>query len=228
MRRNKPKVTKRRLRPQDIEAILLANVIRKAQAGRPLTKRDEERLQRASGSGTERAAALQEQATDATYVSKAEFERWLKEQGVKISHQNLYKSYLSPAAPNPAYYNQEGTKVDKWKTLEVIRAVQASTITEPAAESARRRAADIRSLEARQERELIALEAMRSERIHVRQVQMKWGHFLRMLSAGTSAIAYGLPAEHQLTVKEQYAELIAGLAGGGICDKAASTRHGKQ
>jgi len=218
MRGSNPKSTKRLLRPKDVEAILLANVIRKAKAGRPLTKRDEDRLQRASGYRVEPAEAIQEQAEDSAYISKAEFERWLKTQGVKISHQNLYKSYLSPSAPNPAYYNREGTKVDKWKTLGIIRAVQANTITEPVAASARRRDADIRSLEARMERELIALNTLRAERIHVRQVQMKWQHFLRMLYAGTNTIIPRLPAEHRETVREQYADLLGSLVGSGVVD----------
>lgn len=222
-----PKATRRQLSPQDVDAILLANVIRKAKSGRPLTKRDEERLTQASGSRVERAEAIQEQTEDAAYVSKAQFERWLKTQGVKISHQNLYKSYLSPSASNPAYYNQDGTKVDKWKTLGIIRAVQANTITEPVAASARRRDADIRSLEARMEREVIALNTLREERIHVRQVQMKWRHFLCMLSAGTNAIIPRLPAEHHATVREQYAELLGSLAGSDIageCSSGSSSR----
>lgn len=61
---------------------------------------------------------------DAVWLSPSAFERWLKSQGVVISHKSLYKTYLGAGARYPVKRNARNY-VHREQGLELIRLVQA-------------------------------------------------------------------------------------------------------
>lgn len=110
----------------------------------------------------------------AVYLSPAAFERWIKSQGVSISHKSLYKTYLGKGASNPIERNARGL-VHKLKGLEMIRLVQGREVASPEAAAAKRIEASARAQMAK----AIMLEAEAAERIGrlvpLAMVNKTWG-----------------------------------------------------
>lgn len=62
------------------------------------------------------------------WLTPAEFERWIKTQGVRISHQKLYQTYLGRSATHPIERDRRG-RIHRGKTLEIIKLVQGRADT---------------------------------------------------------------------------------------------------
>ena len=103
----------------------VANIIRKQQSGRVLSAREESLLRTAlEKKNAPAAAAPALDDEDRVWLTPAEFERWLPGQGLKISHQCLYKTYLAKSATNQIKRSSDGRRIHKWNGLELIRIVQ--------------------------------------------------------------------------------------------------------
>ena len=146
------------------------------------------------------------------YLTKSEFERWIKTQGITIAHSNLYKIYLGPTASNPVIYNGDRSKVHKWKSLEIIRMVKERSVINPEKHAERRREADIRLAEAKSKREEIALQTERGERVFVVQVEKKWEQLIQKLKNGLRNVENSLPAEVRNELRQQHHELLHSLS----------------
>lgn len=185
------------LTPEGVDLVMrasVANIVKRAKAGHVLTAREEELLRRAAGQ-SERT----ETDDGPQYGTPAEFERYLEQVGVRISHKNLYRSYLSPMARYAAAIPRsgDGRKIHKARAAEIIRIVQARETPDAVNALALRSEAEARLAAARAEKAEIQLAEMRGSKIDVAIVQRVWVRALETFKAELKGLAMALPDELQ-------------------------------
>jgi len=166
----------------------LANILRKQQAGRVLNRSELETLRRASSPDVP-AQAENDGDPDGyglkVWIGPAELEKWLPSQGVKISHKNLYATYLGRDAKYRVERNAKG-ELHRWRTMELIRSVQNPEHVATDEILQRRQIAGARAQEARarvQEMRVAEMEGLLIPRTVIEEVWTRAvGLFLQELS----------------------------------------------
>lgn len=188
---------KKTLTAKDLEVVnaaQIANIIRKAKAGRVLSQREENILAHAVPTSKKaiKPSRIPAEEDQNVWLTPAEFERWLQGQGISISHKNLYRSYLGKGARHPLERSAAG-KIHKEKALELIRLIQgreegdaARIITERQAADARYKAAKARAAE-------LALEAELKLRVPTALVEKVWGRAFENFKSELRTIEHNLP-----------------------------------
>jgi hypothetical protein len=128
----------------------VANILRKQRSGKVLSAREESLLRTALEKKNAPAAATPAvDDEDRVWLTPAEFERWLPGQGLRISHQCLYKTYLAKSATNQIKRSSDGRRIHKWNGLELIRIVQGKQDVQVDSILRRRQEAATRVVEAK-------------------------------------------------------------------------------
>jgi len=152
------------------------------------------------------------------WLTPAEFERWLPSQGVQISHQNLYKTYLGRNARYPIPRSSSG-KIHRGKALELINLARgrAHVETGSAEDAARLRLeAEARWKAARAAIAEIKLEELRGRKVDVDLVRRVWTRTIETLKSDLLNLARSLPdliagrrrAEQAAIIERAFRELL--------------------
>lgn len=183
--------------PEGVDLVLrtsVANIIRRAKAGKVLTAREEELLRRYSGGGKEEVEAEERQ-----YVTPAAFERYLEQIGIRISHKNLYRSYLSPGARYAGAIPRSGDRkrIHRERAAEIIRIVQSRETPNAMNALAMRTEAEARLAAAKAERAEIILAELRGQKIDIGIVRRVWTRAIETFRAELKGLAMALADELQ-------------------------------
>jgi hypothetical protein len=156
----------RGLRAADVDLVLsqnVRNIVKKAAAGKVLTSREQDLLERQRKTEGEKPAAVDARI----WMTPSDAERWLKRKGIRISHKSLYETYIGTHARHAAAVSrtEDGRKLHAPKLLELIRIVQNREPVDALAALTERNAADARFAAARAALLEIRLAEARREKI---------------------------------------------------------------
>lgn len=141
------------------------------------------------------AQRIAEDDADRVFVTPAEFERWLKKQGLKISHKNLYETYLGPHAVNQIPRSSDGKRVHKDKGLELIKLVQSKQDVDPTNVAQRRAEAAARLAEAKAAKQELEASEAAGSLLDVDLVKQVWTNAIEATKNEMRSMVNTLPAE---------------------------------
>lgn len=189
-----------------VRAANVANIIRKAKAGKVLTRAEQRMLEENTRGG---ASAEPEAEANRVWLTPAELHVWLIEQGVRISRKNLYGTYLGKAARYPLERTADGQRIHKWKALELIKTVQQrEDLGDRDGIIARRQLAEARIREARAEQEALRLAEMKKSLVPAELVRRIWTRAIESFKNELRTLIHALPRDLEGRTQAQMREII--------------------
>lgn len=179
---------------ENVRRAIVKNVLKKVAAGKVPTQREQAILDGESSSRSRRGEPTED---GRLWLKPAELERWLRRQGLKISHQNLYKTYLGRAAQHaPAVpWSGDGERIHRDKMIELIRIVQQREDVNLSSALAEKQAANARILSAKARMAELELYELEGRKIDIALVKKVFNRAIQNFDNELRALELSLPDE---------------------------------